>query len=774
MPSSSVALIVAVCVLTLFVKWRWLSRAPVSVLRIVGWLLTHTVYRLRVLRREQIPSQGGVLLVSNHASYIDWWMLQLACPRPVRFLLLESFHRHWLIGPFARWLRTIPIDPNNLSSVRRAMAQTVECLKQGEVVCVFPEGGLTRSGLLRPFGRGFSKLAQDADVPIVPVYLDNFWGSVFSYAGGRLLASWPKQLPRHLQIIFGRPLPPTTTPQQAMQAIQELSAESALAGQAWVVPVHRAFIRRAKRQLFRPAFVDTSKTPSPTLNYLKALVGVLCLRQQLARRLPDPPAVPVGLWLPPSVGGALANIALACLGRVTVNLNYTAGAENIRSAIRQAGIRRVLTSQRFVQRMPFPESALAGAEPVEVIYLEDLASNIGTRQRLGALLRVLLLPTQCLEWSLGLQRHRLDDIATIIFSSGSTGEPKGVVLSHRNIAANLASVLPIVDIRPTDRMLGFLPIFHSFGYTVTIWAVLCAGACAVYWPDPRQAREVGELCRTHRVTVLLATATFLRLFMRRCQADDFASVRLMICGAEKLPVVTAEEFATRFGVLPMEGYGCTELAPVVGTNLPNTTVAGYMQITNRPGTIGMPMPGIVARIVDPESGQPLPLGEQGLIQIKGANVMVGYLNRPDLTAKAIHDGWYNTGDMGLLDEHGHLKITGRLARFAKISGEMVPLERIEEEMNALCGTGERHFAVASVPDPLRGERIIVLYCALPEGVSVAGVIARLSERGLPNLWLPDERSCYPVAELPTLASGKLDLQAVKRLAERQCLGESAA
>jgi len=774
MPSISVALVVAVCVLTLWMKWRWLRRAPVSVLRLVGWLLTHTVYRLRVLRADCIPSRGGVLLVSNHASYIDWWMLQLACPRPVRFILLANFYRHWLIGPLARWLRTIPIDPSKLSSVRQAFATATEALKQGEVVCVFPEGGLTRTGLLRPFGRGFSKLAQDAGVPIVPVYLDHFWGSIFSYVGGRLFSGWPRQLPRHLQIIFGQPLPPSTTPRQAMQAVQELSAESALAGQAWVLPVHRDWLRQAKRQLFRPAFIDTSKSPSPTLSYLKALVGVLCLRGQLVRRLPEPRDVPVGLWLPPSVGGALANIVLAFLGRVSVNLNYTAGEDNVRSAIRQAGIRRVLTSRRFVARMPFPETASAQSAAVELIYLEDLAERIGTRQRLGSLLLALGLPTWCLERWLGLHRHKLDDIATIIFSSGSTGEPKGVVLSHRNIAANLASVLPIVDIRPSDRLLGFLPFFHSFGYTVTIWAALCAGSCAIYWPDPRQAREVGELCAKHRATIVLATATFLRLFMRRCQPSDFASVRLMICGAEKLPVTTAQEFAARFGVLPMEGYGCTELAPVVGTNLPDVTVAGYTQISNRPGTIGMPMPGIVARIVDPDTAQPLPLGEQGLIQIKGANVMVGYLHRPDLTAKAIQDGWYNTGDMGLLDEHGHLKITGRLARFAKIGGEMIPLERIEEEMNALCGTGERHFVVSSVTDPQRGERIVVLYCHLPEGITPAKVIAELTHRGLPNLWLPDPKNCYPVAELPTLASGKLDLQAVKRLVEQTLCGESAA
>ncbi len=377
---------------------------------------------------------------------------------------------------------------------------------------------------------------------------------------------------------------------------------------------------------------------------------------------------------------------------------------------------------------------------------------------------VVLLPGWFLEYCvLRLGRHSLDDLATVIFSSGSTGEPKGVMLTHGNIAANVESMIQAVSLRPSDRALGVLPFFHSFGYTVTLWAPLQVGASVLYHPDPRQAKEIGELCRVHQCSVYVSTATFLRFCLRKCEPDDFRTLRILICGAEKLPVSLAEEFQRKFGVLPLEGYGCTELSPVAATNLPDAEVDGGRVVGNKFGTVGQPLPGIAARVVHPDTREPLPIGAEGLLLIHGGNVMQAYLDRPELTRDVVLDGWYLTGDMARLDADGFITLTGRLSRFAKCGGEMVPLEKIEEVLHEVLGTSERICVVTCVADEARGERLIVLYLR-QDGLEVRLWCQQLSSRGLPNLWIPAERDFHVVAELPVLGSGKLNLQGVKEMA----------
>jgi acyl-[acyl-carrier-protein]-phospholipid O-acyltransferase/long-chain-fatty-acid--[acyl-carrier-protein] ligase len=370
-----------------------------------------------------------------------------------------------------------------------------------------------------------------------------------------------------------------------------------------------------------------------------------------------------------------------------------------------------------------------------------------------------------LERILGLTRTKLDDVLTILFSSGSTGEPKGVMLSYRNISANADGFRRGVDLRPDDRMLATLPFFHTFGCTVCLWAPLAIGMEAVFFPDPRAAKEIGELCRKHKCTILLATATFLRFYLRRAEKGDFDSLRFLICGAEKLPVKLADEFREKFGVHPLEGYGCTELSPVVSTNIFDATVAGLRQKGNTPGTVGQPIPNVCAKAFDPETLEPLPPATEGVLGAKGPNVMLGYLGQPEKTRQVVRDGWYVTGDVGLVEEDGFIRITGRISRFAKIGGEMVPLERLDEEMHDVLGSpSERVLAVAAVPDEKRGERVVVLH--LPAFADrLEEVFGQLRKRGLPNLWVPDRRDCYPVEVFPVLGSGKLDLRRVGELAK---------
>jgi acyl-[acyl-carrier-protein]-phospholipid O-acyltransferase/long-chain-fatty-acid--[acyl-carrier-protein] ligase len=362
-------------------------------------------------------------------------------------------------------------------------------------------------------------------------------------------------------------------------------------------------------------------------------------------------------------------------------------------------------------------------------------------------------------------------VATVIFSSGSTGEPKGVVLTHRNVAANAVSVIQAVQLRPDDRLLGILPFFHSFGYTITLWTALQMGASLVYFPDPRAAKEIGELCKKYRCTLFVSTATFLRFCQKRSQPDEFASLRLLICGAEKLPPALAEEFEAKFGVRPLEGYGCTELSPVVSTNLPDRVIGGVRSVLNRSGSIGQPIPGVAVKVVNPDNyAEEVPPGGEGMLLVHGANVMRGYLGRDELTCKVVLDGpWYVTGDMARIDEDGFIFLTGRLSRFAKVGGEMVPLEKVEEELQTLLGSCDRVLAVTCLPDEARGERLVVLYTALP-GHDPRGLSRGLMGRGLPTLWVPGERDFYQVHELPVLGSGKLDLKRVKDMAQEVVSG----
>lgn len=729
---------------------------PYRALRLALWLLTHSIYWLRVRGRENVPARGGALLVCNPVRYLDWLLLLAAHRRFLRLVVFAGWTKQWGVRHLLKWAGVLTIDGSmGARGLVRVLRQARTCLESGELVCIFAEKCVLPGGLALPFPRQFQRLAGKGRMPIIPVCLDQTLGSLFVVEQGRLRWRWPLTLPFPAYVTFGEPLPAGTPPGEVRQALQLLSARTAVARSHRLKPPHRRFVRVAARHPFRSCLLDSTRPEH--FSYGRALAAVLCAVKIFRPLLGD--AAMVGVWLPPSLGGAFANIVLAMLGKTAVNLNYTSSPEAIRSALRQCGARHVLTSRRFTERMKLEPGA-----GVELIYFEDLASRFTPWMRFSRWLAVLLLPGWFLEYVvLRLGRHRLDDLATVIFSSGSTGEPKGIMLSHRNIAANIASMIQAVSLRPSDRALGVLPFFHSFGYTVTLWAPLQVGASVLYHPDPRQAKEIGELCRKHACSLYLSTATFLRFCLRKCEADDFRTLRILICGAEKLPVSLAQEFERKFGVLPMEGYGCTELSPVASTNLPDLEIEGVRHVANKLGTVGQPIPGVAARIVHPETRAPLPIGAEGLVLIYGGNVMEGYLNRPELTREAVQDGWYVTGDMGRLDEDGFLTLTGRLSRFAKCGGEMVPLEKIEEILHEILGTSERVCAVTCVPDEARGERLVVLY--LPqEGLEVRQWCQQLSRRGLPNLWLPAERDFYSVPELPVLGSGKLNLQGVKEMA----------
>jgi acyl-[acyl-carrier-protein]-phospholipid O-acyltransferase/long-chain-fatty-acid--[acyl-carrier-protein] ligase len=356
----------------------------------------------------------------------------------------------------------------------------------------------------------------------------------------------------------------------------------------------------------------------------------------------------------------------------------------------------------------------------------------------------------------------VDDTATIIFSSGSTGEPKGVILSHFNIDSNVQAIREAFHVEPADRLIGILPLFHSFGY-VMFWFAANSGMASVCHPSPLDADRIGELIERYRVTVMLATPTFLQLYQRRCAPATFGSLRLVLAGAEKLPEALALSFEDTFGIRPMEGYGLTECAPVVAVNTFDHREPGFFQPGSRRGYVGRPLPGVAVRIVGSESYEQLGPDAEGLVLVKGPNVMRGYLGRDDLTAAAFHDGWYVTGDLGHLSEDGFLKISGRLSRFSKIGGEMVPHGRIEEALQQAVGAEMQVFAVTAVGDERKGERLVVLHTLDDQQVQRA--YDRLGAQGLPNLFIPRRDHFFKVAAIPMLGTGKLDLRAIRQKAE---------
>ena len=465
----------------------------------------------------------------------------------------------------------------------------------------------------------------------------------------------------------------------------------------------------------------------------------------------------VGLLLPPSVAGALVNHAALLCGKVPVNLNYTLSAESLASCVQQCGIRTVVTSRVFLEKVKL-------SVPGEVVYLEDVAANPSLPEKISAWLMTKLLPAGLLERALGnAKKTSLDDLVTVIFSSGSTGEPKGVMLSHYNVGANVEQLGQVFALDGGDRILGILPFFHSFGFTGTFALPAVLGTGVVFHPNPLDSRAIGPIVHHRQVTFLLATPTFLQFYLRGCGAGDFGSLRFVMTGAEKLPDRLATAFEEKFGVRPLEGYGATECAPAVAVNGPDFRAAGFHQVGGKRGKIGHPLPGVCVKIVDaenPRGGKTMPLGESGMLLVRGPNVMRGYLGQPAKTAEVFHDGWYVTGDIAALDEDGFLQITGRLNRFSKIGGEMIPHVKVEEKLHELAAVTEQTFVVAGLPDEKKGERLVVLVLKKLGDAEFTAALEKFSACELPNLWKPKGDAFYRVDGFPLLGTGKLDLRSV--------------
>lgn len=739
-----------------------LTILPDFMIRLCLWLLTHTFYRIQVRGRENLPKRGPALLVCNHISFVDPFLIGSCTQRFVRFLMYRHFYEttgiHWL----AKLMGAIPIsetDPPRqmVESFRAAQAR----LREGNLVCIFAEGAITRTGNLLRFRRGFERVTRGLSVPIIPIHLDRVWGSIFSYERGHFFFKWPRRIPYPVTVSVGPALRPEAGAFEVRQAVTRLSAEAFAKRDARQRPLPELFLEAARHNWRRFAMADSF---GRELNFGRTLVGAMLFRHLILERCRDEKMV--GVLLPPSVPTALLNMGISMSGHVPVNLNYTASAEALSIAIERCNIKTIFTTEKLLEK--FSISKRPG-----MVMIEEAAKSFSTSAKVLHTMAARLLPRFILrKWLLSTDL-KLDSLATVIFSSGSTGIPKGVMLSHRNIVSNLEGIQQAINVDRTDCLLGILPLFHSFGFTVGLWLPAVSGFGVVYHANPLESRKIGELCRKYGVTIIIGTPTFAWDYVRRCARKDFASLRLAIVGAEKMKPELAGAFKEKFGLALYEGYGCTELSPVVSVGTPGYSGSDQKQVGYKAGTVGHPIPGVAARIVSLETFQDLGPNQEGMLLVKGPNVMMGYLGEPEKTRDVIReDAWYITGDIARLDEDGFITITDRLARFSKIGGEMVPHLQVEDALHKALGSVEPKMVVTSVLDEQKGEKLAVLHTEL--GTTVEELLKRLRESGLPKLWVPRKENFFHVEAFPVLGSGKLDLKQVKDTAKRLATAQAAA
>jgi acyl-[acyl-carrier-protein]-phospholipid O-acyltransferase/long-chain-fatty-acid--[acyl-carrier-protein] ligase len=759
---SASEILVACGVLALIGTLMIIRLLPDSLLRFIVALLPRLIYRLTVTGQDHIPREGGALLVPNHVSFVDGLLLIASLDRPIRFVVDERYADHPILKPFMNQLRVIPISSSGGPRViLRALRSAGQALDDGELVCIFPEGQITRTGTLLPFRRGFERIVKGRTVPVIPVHLDRIWGSIFSFSHGRFITKRPERVPYPVTVSFGSPQPSDTPAHELRRLVRELGETAWHERKSDQEPLHRSVIKTWRRHPFTFAMADSSR---PKVSGLQALIGTIVLARTLRPHWEGQQNV--GLLLPPSVAGALVNVAAALSGKTSVNLNYTVGRAGLESAVRIASLKTVLTSRLFVDK-----AKLDIPQDVTVLWLEDIAKTITAGKKLSAAVLAILAPIRLIERLCGQTRNTtMDDLATIIFSSGSTGEPKGVMLSHFSINSNVEGAAQVIHIGQADRALGILPFFHSFGYML-LWFYTRYNAGVVFHPTPLDAAAIGDLCDRYRISLMVTTPTFLQLYYRRCTPEQFSNLRVVITGAEKLPMRLLQAFQDKFGIAPVEGYGVTECAPVISANCPDFRASGFYQVASRRGTVGQPFPGVTVRIVDPDTWAVLPPGQAGMLLVKGPNVMNGYLGREDLTAEVMRDGWYVTGDIASLDEDGFLTITDRLSRFSKIGGEMVPHGKVEEALHQAAEADTQVFAVTGIPDERKGERLAVLH-TLDES-RIPSILDKVSASGLPNLFIPGKHQFVKVEALPVLGTGKLDLRGIKRIALEQLSSREA-
>ena len=717
-----------------------------------------TGYRFHVNGLKNLPQSGGVLLLGNHISWIDWLVLQAASPRAIKFVMYRPIYNKWYLTWFLRIFKVIPIG----GGASKESIQTIRSyLENGEVVALFPEGHISYNGQINEFQKGFEHVLEGLEnITTVPFYLRGLWGSSFSRADSHYKILSKKRGKREVLVAFGKPISGFIDAVAMKQKVVELSFS------AWEhfineqAPLTHHWLESAKSDLFKECVADAQGTE---LNNVKFIAAVLSFARVLKTKLRGQRHV--GVLLPSSAAGAIVNMALFVLGKVPVNLNYTLSAESMQKALAKAQIDTVLSSAKFLDKLTAKGFDFNAILADKLLFAEDIAKGLNKTAKTHAFLTALFAP----QWWIKLRYFadvKLDDTATILFSSGSEGDPKGIELSHKNLLTNIKQVSELLNFRRDDVILNSLPIFHSFGLTVTTLLPLCEGVKMVSVADPTDGATIGKMSAKHGVSILFGTSTFFRLYTRNKKLHPlmFQNVRIVIAGAEKLKTDVKDAFRLKFGLEIHEGYGTTETAPVAAVNVPNILEKDSLkELTfTKEGTVGLPLPGTIIKIVDPDTLNELKTGEDGLILIGGGQVMKGYLDDPEKTAEVIAelDGvrYYKTGDKGHIDEHGFVTIVDRYSRFAKIGGEMISLGAVEANLSQAIGE-DAVFVATAVNDDKKGESVVLL---VKSELPLSDIQQRIKALNIPPIMLPSE--IFLVDEIPLLGSGKIDFKRAKLLA----------
>jgi acyl-[acyl-carrier-protein]-phospholipid O-acyltransferase/long-chain-fatty-acid--[acyl-carrier-protein] ligase len=730
-------------------------KLPQSMVRFLVRFSFGLKYNIDVEGLDNIKGSRGALLLGNHVSFLDWAFLQIAYPNQIRFVIDRHYYNLWYFKPIFKFFGAIPISSRG---GRNALKAVGEALQNGDTVALFPEGHLSRNGHLGTFQKGFELAVTDVtNAVIIPFYLRGLWEGGLSHASAKMKNKSLKDV----GVIFGKPMPIHSKAEAVKEQVFKLSIYSWRNYMARLDTLPKTWIKEAKTVGSKLSIADSTGVE---LSGHKFITAVFVMRKKFKKLLGQEQNV--GLIVPTSAGGSIANMATLTLGKTIVNLNYSSGTASLKHAIQLAGIKQIITSKQFMIKLKAKGFDLEEAmEGVDLFYLESIKTEISKLEQLLMFMQVKLLPTWLLSF-LYIKSVKNSDTAAILFSSGSEGTPKGIELTHQNILGNIKQFINVVNPTEDDVMLGTLPIFHSFGLTVTTFAPLIEGIPVICHPDPTDGLGIAKLSAKYNATFLFATATFFRLYARNRKIHPlmFSKLRMVIAGAEKLPLEIRQLFKERFGKDIHEGYGATETTPVASANIHDAIVPDtyHIQVGQKIGTVGLPIPGSAFMIVDPETFEPLPIGEDGMILIGGTQVMKGYLGDEEKTQSVIKeiDGirWYISGDKGHLDSDGFLTIVDRYSRFAKVGGEMVSLGLVESEIGKLID--ERSvIAVTAIPDAKKGERLVLL---LEGEKDLDELKAEIKALGMNPLYIPS--SYFKVDEVPKLGTGKADFKGAKSLA----------
>ncbi len=706
-----------------------------------------------ILHKERLP-QSGVLVIPGRLDFALLLHLQkLFEGRPITWLIEE--HAHYDTGIRGVFEQASSGAAFSCADAAPALVgnQLRAHLADRGVIIYVPGRATVRNGSSCHIPSSHLKVMCAFGLPILPIAIDIPQGSCLSIERASAL---PQAV-----IAIGEPVPAAQASVAAfLHNLYEAAQEAYASRSLFKGSLAMALLEGLKRHGSTNKIIDGADDSE--LSFERILPLVIAFSKTIKQ---ETDKARVAIVLPPGKAGLIANLAVLFAGKTPVNLNYTAGHEAIKSTIRQADVDRFITADPFVRKVssfPWP--------PNRDLLLVERELPALKKKIIQWTILAKLLPTRLLGGLLGLNRRKGDDEATLLFTSGSSGEPKGVVLSHRNVLANVCQFSTRIEVPFGSSILGPLPLFHSFGCTVTLWFPILEGINLITYPNPMDTKRHAELIAFHQINILLATPTFLRGYMKRVDPAQLTSLKLVVTGAEKLPRSLADAFQEKFKIRPQEGYGLTETSPATNFNLPDLE-PDYESVvipSSREGSVGQLLPGLAIRLTDPVTDQLVPLNRQGIIWFKGPNVFNGYLGNPKQSAEVLVDGWFRTGDVGRVDDDGFLYIEGRISRFSKIAGEMVPHETVEASINKVLGLdseAERKIAVIGIPDAHKGESILLLSTIAGPALEQECIDLRykLLDDGLASLWCP--KHILYVPEIPVLASGKLDIKSCEALAK---------